>query len=853
MPDGLATELRIYCICGQKMKVSESMFGLPGKCVACRQKIRIPRPDQLPSDVTEVYLKDHPEFLRKTKKRRTSRPEIRRQVDEPEGVVLGEPAERVSSAILDILEPLRVLCSLEHKITRQLDNLSDTRVSATTENERTGLQGYLDRVRRARAEMDEQLRQRLMEVAIELSSTQEKIVQVGLSARTGEVSYADFRDTTDTLRRRRDSLDRLQQNLRGWLSVGDPHAAGGYTNVSFDSIPEEGSHVVLPPEPPDLRPLLDQHVEGLREAFLRRERAERRLKETERLRAEGQMSSVALNDCLSDCEAERGRAEAEISFRRKRLEQLSNDAASDVQTTQACLESIRKRHKAGEIDKGRFTASERELLMVQRDCARAHDLISRVLLASAAHDIPPLKGTFLKRLPHPAAEKPKDQNLAVDSWIALGSALAMGLAVILPMVGDLSPISAYRMLPFSSQGTQWILTAPLVVAVFLAAVAALPWRAPRGFLLAVMWLGITIAMTVLIHEAGYSSNTLAVRFRQGVFWALRPGMLLLIIANVGILAAACVNLAPFQARRLVLPILGSIALAVMLMVGSDMGGYLSPRLEISTHWTKYPVGDDFEYDTSITLSNRGGRSAILSGRDNTAKNAFVYSLERRGEGEQWDPAGSPTRIERASASGSGAGADLRNLVLASGDVVILRYRFAHGEYRVRLEGKKGVPITKDFQLDPGPRLNTIPPVVSTPRANPALTTDEPATAAQEPITDTSAASVSTQEDGSGPVLSGESNTDGSQPGTGTGSSARKAPNGIQVELRGMALSEKRDPQFLIIVHLLDGSERRVDAFLGDVVYGGWTVKEFNSERQTVTLGNGTDLQILNRGQRVDLY
>lgn len=853
MPDGLATELRIYCICGQKMKVSESMFGLPGKCVACRQKIRIPRPDQLPSNVTEVYLKDHPEFLRKAKKRRTSRPEIKRQVDEPEGVVLGEPAERVSSAILDILEPLRVLCSLEHKITRQLDNLSDTRVSATTENERTGLQGYLDRVRRARIEMDEQLRQRLMEVAIELSSTQEKIVQVGLSARTGEIGYADFRDTTDTLRRRRDSLDRLQQNLRGWLSVNDPHAAGGYTNVSFDSIPDEGSHVLLPPEPPDLRPLLDQHVEGLREAFLRRERAERRLKETERLRAEGQMSSVALNDCLADCEAERGRAEAEISFRRKRLEQLSNDAASDVQTTQACLESIRKRHKAGELDKGRLAASERELLMAQRDCARAHDLISRALLASAAPDVPPLKGTFLKRLPHPVAEKPKDQNLAVDSWIALGSALAMGLAVVLPMVGDLSPISAYRMLPFSGQGTQWILVAPLVMAVILAAVAALPWRGPRGFLLAVMWLGITIAMTVLIHEAGYSSNALAVRFRQGAFWAFRPGMLFLIGANVGVLAAACVNLAPFQGRRSLLPILGSIALAVILMVGSDMGGYLSPRLEISAHWTAYPVGDDIAYDTSITLANQGGRTAVLSGRDNTARNAFVYSLERRGEGEQWDPAGSPTRIERASTSGAGAGADLRNLALASGDVVMLRYRFAPGEYRVRLEGKKGTSVTRDFLLDSGPSLNAIPPVVSTPKPNPAPPADESALTTQEPTTDASATTGNAREGVSGPVLSGATNGNDSQVGAGAGSSTRKTPNGIQVELRGMALSEKRDPQFLIIVHLLDGSERRVDAFVGDVVYGEWTVKEFNSERQTVTLGNGTDLQILNRGQRVDLF
>ena len=38
--------LRIYCICGQKMKVSASMYGRPGKCVACRQKIRIPSAEE---------------------------------------------------------------------------------------------------------------------------------------------------------------------------------------------------------------------------------------------------------------------------------------------------------------------------------------------------------------------------------------------------------------------------------------------------------------------------------------------------------------------------------------------------------------------------------------------------------------------------------------------------------------------------------------------------------------------------------------------------------------------------------------------------------------------------------------
>ncbi|HRK35488.1 MAG TPA: hypothetical protein PLJ47_12900, partial [Candidatus Hydrogenedentes bacterium] len=69
MPSSELAPLRIYCVCGQKMKVSEDMFGRPGKCIACRLKIRIPHPDELPQKTDVIYLKDHPEFLRKAKKR----------------------------------------------------------------------------------------------------------------------------------------------------------------------------------------------------------------------------------------------------------------------------------------------------------------------------------------------------------------------------------------------------------------------------------------------------------------------------------------------------------------------------------------------------------------------------------------------------------------------------------------------------------------------------------------------------------------------------------------------------------------------------------------------------------------
>jgi hypothetical protein len=130
MADGLAMELRIYCICGQKMKVSESMFGLPGKCVACRQKIRVPTREEVPPDTSVIYLKDHPEFLRKAKPVLPQLPaagaDVKPSAEEQGVITLGEPDEAVSVTILDILEPLRVLCSLEHKIQRQLDAGGDT-------------------------------------------------------------------------------------------------------------------------------------------------------------------------------------------------------------------------------------------------------------------------------------------------------------------------------------------------------------------------------------------------------------------------------------------------------------------------------------------------------------------------------------------------------------------------------------------------------------------------------------------------------------------------------------------------------------------------------------------------------
>ena len=53
------------------------MYGLPGKCIACRQKIRLPREDELGEGISEIYIKDHPHLLRKVKKKANVEAETR--------------------------------------------------------------------------------------------------------------------------------------------------------------------------------------------------------------------------------------------------------------------------------------------------------------------------------------------------------------------------------------------------------------------------------------------------------------------------------------------------------------------------------------------------------------------------------------------------------------------------------------------------------------------------------------------------------------------------------------------------------------------------------------------------------
>ncbi len=803
MGNGRPDEMRIYCICGQKMKVSGAMFGLPGKCVACRQRIRIPTLGEIDPGTTEVYLKDHPEFLRKPSGKRKGLLPKAPVADESEGVELGDSAELVSAAILDILEPLRVLCSLSYKLQRQVDAMRAGNGNILSGEEPATLTAYLERVRDARSELDDQLRQRLMEIAIELSSTGEKIVQAGLSLRIGETSLDAFRETVDRLRHRRDHLDRLQQNIRGWLTVTDPHVAGGYANVSLDAVPESGFQAVLPSENEHYRSLFDEHIEALRDALTRRERAELRLSETNRLRADGSMSELVLADCRAHAQAEKARAESEVTFRRKRLEQLSADYAGDIQTIQAARDRLTRQLKDRMLDASLHDSLERDLVRAQNDCANVHGVIAHALIASTPQDVPAPHGSLIKRMARPVASP----NLGgdMDCWLAWGSAVALGLSVFLPVVDDLSPIRAYQELSFQGEVIHWVMTLPVLLGVLVTLAGILPWRIARGISLMGLWLIATVAAAWFVHEAQYSIEPIAERFRQGIPWIYRPGMLLVTAADLGVLIAAGVALAPFKRVRALIPLACGVCCALLLAIFTDWAGTGRPYPELSATWTEHTTSTGSVYETVVTVRNQGRRLLVIG--PGTGLNATTYVLERAKDDQTWQDVAflKPN--------------DTRQV--ASGEAAAFHHTLKPGDYRVRLHARSndGDVATTTFSLPVSPSAPANVPVESPPPPE-AATTAPVQNNPPEPASSTSPATPNAET--------------------------------AEVELRGMVNAEAKGARFSIVIFPPDGTISHLDRGVGDPIYGNWIVSEFNPTRQTVTLVNGEHLLILNRGKKVAL-
>jgi hypothetical protein len=849
MPDVQSSTLRIYCLCGQKMRVSEKMYGLPGKCVACRQKIRIPKKSDVPDGVTDIHLKDHPELVRGPAKvsaeERAARKALAKAGSAPES---GEestpnteldlpdspppntpppPSKKSSSRgslPLDVLPPLQVLCSLDYKFSRELDALQIN--SHDDEVLLAELEGHQTRVRKLRSHLDDQLHQRLMETAIELTNTQEKLAQARLGARVGETTWNEFQKNVHRLRMRRDRLERRQQNLRGWLATRDPYLAGGLLDLSVNNIPEDGFAVTLPPESSDDSAQLAELVEGLRAALDNRAQVRQRAAEVQKM-AEGN-GAKEVTELRKECEQQRLVARARVAFAHDRLQQLKKDYASDNETANAMLAASRDKLRMDAIARPEYDEFERDILRSKKDLARAQAVIERALGANAAEDVPSPQGTYLHRLGVGGARN------APDMLLAYAAAAALVISIVLPSLGTLSLGGAALEYGTDGGAAAWLFLGPLALAATVAGITFAGGATLRSWLYLGAWLVGFVSAALIVHEAGYGLDPLAARFRSAAQWYLQPGIVLLFMGLFCVLAASLSAVWRQKDSRVWPVIVAAVGMTAAGLISTDVGGALRPEPSLMVE------NADVSGAGVVRVGNQGGRSVRLLNRQTDARGAYQFYIDQRvgassfrdadGEGPLWD---TPP-------------ADGVLYVVAPGAQQDVPFVLPPGEYRAVLESAAlEEPIVSGFTVA-APQSEAAP-APDEPVSGSAPSATAPAVVAPAPdapvFADPDAAENAAPDDA---AMDEAPAPDEEMPAE--EEFAPLDPNGQPtVELIGIVTSENQEPRFSLRVFYPDGTEDRLVLAMGGVVWGDWTITEFNPDQNTVTLEGENGLLILRRG------
>ncbi|GMV99234.1 MAG: hypothetical protein AMXMBFR84_03730 [Candidatus Hydrogenedentota bacterium] len=797
MPKSEAKRLRIYCICGQKMKVSPGMYGKPGKCVACRQKILIPHPDDLPPDTDVVHLKDHPEYLRKSKAPAVPEPDPEPEPfdDENRDSLMAEDGAVKLSVPLDDLEPLKVLCSLHYRISaaiRDSDRLS--------KDEHDSLRRNHVKVRAALEDLEEELRQRLMETAIELTSTQEKISELALAVRVGEIELKPYREQIERQRRRRDLLERLQENLRGWLSVDDPYLAGGLIEVPLDAIPAGPFRIPMTLDVDKIHTILDWHVDGLREA----------LEAKQELRNPGPASNGHAGSPAEALQAIKARYNAEAQYRRARLEEYKADLAQDLKAVDAQLDHLRGKIQAAQITREQFDEGERDLTRLKSDLAKARSLVSRALAAKSAAEVPHPRGTFIERL----ARVGLDTTDPVDRWLLRASAVVLASSVFIPGPGGMSLASVWSSFSDETAYAHLWFIGLLITAAALLPVSFVRPRERRGLVEVMLWLAVMLITGIAWFESRYGHDPVSAWIREAGSVPTQPYQLAYMAGMLGWLVAAFAALAPFPRIRFVPAALASTAAVCLIVAATDVGGLRIPSASLSVGFV--PQEEEMRYRVEVSLRNTGGRPLFVNSQS-TALNNVTYAVERHAGSDVW------LTVPKTGSEPA--------FTVLPGDSREFEYSLDPGEYRaiVNQPDSGHAMVAYPFTLDPIQALGAVVETV------PAPTPTAPPAAAAPTETPPQPASPG---------------------GTATGSTgiprALLELQAAQVEFQGVLNAPQKDPRFIVSISVPGGRSRKEPLPVLSELYDGWIIAEFNPREQSITVSKDDTLLIMRPGDTVFL-
>lgn len=807
------------------MKVTDDMFGRPGKCVACRQKIRIPKADQVPPGTTEIHIKDHPELLRKSKKSSDGRNESVAQAKPASGASFEYEAISVP---LDVYEPLRTLCCLQRKIDRQMQSMSHD----GNQEEARRLLREGDRLASLRAELNESFTRGTGEAAAELAGVNDRIAKAEVSLRSGEGVFAELRTFLDALRNRREILERWVINLQGWRQVTDPHGAGGYMNLPLENAPTDVDAPQIPTELPEGSLLLDHYVEALRSALARRDELTRALDDLQRPGgAVAALTPMALDDLRNDNEAARRRAEAQILFLRERLNQLGNDYAQDMIAIQAESDRVRRRFYDRLLDEASYKSLERNLLRMKEDCSKAGAIITRALIASSSEDVPQPRRTFLQRLAPGRQEISTDTE--ADQWVAWFSALIMGTSVFFPINSSFSVMTAFQNPEFRAEPAAWTLLLPWVLAMAIAIAAYIPWRAGRSIMLGLLASLCLLLTAIVLHESKYGTGVLATAFwRESTSWYLRPGLLICVLGQLGVLTASFIGIRLY--RRLLKWYWGGLValFAIILLVVTNFIGLFNPMPTLSLEAT--PAAG--YVDLVVAVQNRGGRDVVLTRSVSHLASAFTWAVNGiDAQGVRGStPAPVSTEIYNPhnqyddAPKYSGNRSETR---ISPNGRVQMHFRVQGGKYEATLSS--AFPGARPFETQTIELETPPPPPTPEPRPGEDPADDGlPGTVTTAPLPE--------------PPRFGESE----KPATSEGEEF--APAGTRVLLNGVVAAPDTIAKVSITVFLPNRPPENRNIPMGDTLISPWRAQEYNPQLQTVTISDGRRVLVLRKGEVLPL-
>lgn len=836
--------LRIYCLCGQKMKITPAAFGRNAKCVRCKQKIRVPEADEIPAGETEIHLHDHPEFLRQPTPRRTvaTNAGFRLLDDDDDDEVfsppalLGAPSEKLESVPVDVLPPLRTLLSLQRKAERQLHTLEDNYSGPEEGAGKAELEKRLEAIAARRATLETSLRQQLLDTALELENIRGEIANAGLSARVDEMDFGAYLVKAEELRRRREHLERRRQNIRGWLATDNLHMAGGYAELSFDDTPTEESlaePLGLPSgELPD-NPLPEAYCVLLYTAFNRLEKAKRKLREAKGMDQGTEGGQQAMASVIGDCEAQELRAEAFLAFCHKRLERLREDIASDLRL----LERRTGARPPGNGANGDDSAAGQH----RRALEASRSLVDRALKATGPEDVPkagraPAPRQELQAPDAPAAQaqaaappRPQSRAIHADNMAAWAAALMLAAAPLAPLAHGRNAIGLMWTPGVNVMEAHWFMSGPLAMALIVAFLALIPKQAMRGGAIAVFWIASTIAASFYLHMALYEPSPLGETIAAAGF--LQPGYILFTLGVLVMGGAAVIALWATPLSRAAIPPVLLAAVAGVIIVLTDFAGVFRPSPALTHEIMQESAHSAEPYTVRVNVANAGGGSLILA-PGSLQPNAYNFALETADDGGPWRDVSMPRYIRAGAERTRLLGGELPRATVPAGENMALVYGLGPGSYRAILSpnrGGRGREVL-EFELEPSPRLTPAPP--AEPEAEPET---QPEDEAQPETQEAYEETVETP---------AEAEREQLQP--------PRVQQHVEAEIRGLLSGQDRPPSFAIVLHMPDGESALRTVGLGNVLYGDWTVEEYNPERQTATVSDGEDILILRRGDRVPL-